>query len=73
VFLAELLGKSSAHDLAANARRSLEMSLAALAARRANVYVEEENEESALVVNLIVEMSASGQNGANVRVNDPQC
>jgi len=55
VFLAELLGKSSAHDLAANAGRSLEMSLAALAARRANVYIRRENEQSALVVNLIVE------------------
>jgi hypothetical protein len=63
VFLTELLGKSSAHDLAANAGRSLEMSLTALAARRANVYVRRENEQSALVVNFIVEMSASGQNG----------
>jgi hypothetical protein len=39
VLLTELLGKSGAHDLATNARRSLEVSPATLAARRANVYM----------------------------------
>jgi hypothetical protein len=38
VFLSEFLGESSAHDLAADAGGSLEMSPAALAAGRANVY-----------------------------------
>jgi hypothetical protein len=37
VLLTELLGKGSAHDLATNAGGSRKVSLAALAARRANV------------------------------------
>ena len=39
VLLTEFLGQSSAHDLAADARGSLEMSSAALAAGRANVWI----------------------------------